>query len=65
MLPESGCYSIDLNYLWSGELGISSPSLNQNVFTTSYKSSGTKLINLIVLTPSGILDKSYLMVDVE
>jgi len=64
-LPESGCYSIDLNYLWSGELGISSPSLNQNVFTTSYKSSGTKLINLIVLTPSGILDKSYLMVDVE
>ena len=65
VVPESGCYSIDLNYLWSGELGISSSSLNQNVFSTSYKSSGTKLINLIVLTPTGILDKSYLMIDVE
>jgi len=64
-LPESGCMSIETNYLWSGHLGSTAAAVNQPEFTTSYSYPGTKEINLVVVTPSGIIDRSIDLVDVE
>lgn len=64
-LPESGCMNVEVNYLWSGHMGSSSPKINQSEFTTSYLYPGTKEINLVVVTPSGTLDRSFDLVDVE
>jgi len=64
-LPESGCMSIEINYLWSGHLGSTAAAVSQPEFTTSYSYPGTKEINLVVVTPSGIIDRSIDLVDVE
>ena len=63
--PESGCMNVEVTYLWSGHLGTSSTPANQPEFTTSYQYTGTKEINLVVMTPSGILEESIDMADVE
>ncbi|MDD4908757.1 MAG: hypothetical protein PHJ00_06815 [Candidatus Omnitrophica bacterium] len=62
-LPESGCMSIEINYLWSGNLGEAKPSSEQAGFGTSYLSPGTKEINLVVISPSGVVDRRVDMVD--
>jgi TolA-binding protein len=64
-LPESGCMSVEVNYLWSGHLGSANPTINQSEFATSHAYTGTKEVNLVVVTASGILDRSIEMVDVE
>lgn len=63
-LPESGCMQVELQYLWSGHTGKAKPSLNQSSFDTSYASSGTKEINLVVVSASGVIDRHLNMVDV-
>ena len=62
-LPESGCMSVEINYLWSGHLGKESPSTTQQEFATSYFHPGTKEINLVVVVPGGILDRRIDMLD--
>lgn len=64
-LPESGCMSVEVTYLWSGHLGASSTPANQAEFTTTYQYAGGKEINLVVTTPSGILDRSIDILDVD
>jgi len=61
----SGCMQVELQYLWSGDLGGSSPQSAQANFNTSYKDPGTKVINLLVLVPSGTLDRALDFVDIE
>jgi len=63
--PQSGCMQVVLEYLWSGDLGKTKPTSQDASFTTSYSQAGTKLISLVVTTPSGIIDRSIDLVDIE
>jgi TolA-binding protein len=63
-LPDSGCMQVELQYLWSGHLGSTNPPLMHSGFTTSYASTGSKEINLIVISPAGIIDRNIDFVDV-
>ena len=54
--PESGCVHVELNYLWSGDLGTAKPVSNEAAFITRYGSLGTKIVNLVVVNPSGTTD---------
>jgi len=62
-LAESGCMSVEISYLWSGHLGKSEPSTEQQEFSTSYLHAGTKEVNLVVVAPAGILDRRLDMLD--
>jgi len=68
-VPESGCMQVELQYLWSGDTGKTKLPLGQSSslpsFVTSYKDYGTKVINLIVVSPNGIIDRNIDMVDVR
>ncbi|KPK97003.1 MAG: hypothetical protein AMJ95_11455 [Omnitrophica WOR_2 bacterium SM23_72] len=62
----TGCMHIELQYLWSGHLGkAQTPLASQAEFETSYSSSGTKEINLVVVSPTGIIDRSLDIVDIH
>ncbi len=67
-VPESGCMQVELQYLWSGDLEKTKPPLAQlsllPSFATSYKDPGTKVINLVVIAPGGVLDRNIDMLDV-
>lgn len=63
-MPQTGCMQVELQYLWSGHTGEYKPSLNQDKFDTSYNSVGTKEINLVVTSPSGVVERSMDLVDV-
>jgi len=66
LLPQSGCMSVETNYLWSGTLGSKDKVLPQeSEFESTYQTPGTRIVNLVVVTPSGTLDKTYLMFDIE
>ncbi|MDD5595776.1 MAG: hypothetical protein PHY94_05985 [Candidatus Omnitrophica bacterium] len=64
-VPESGCTQVELQYLWSGDLGESLPLASQAAFSTKYQFPGTKLVNVVVVNPSGITDYGLDLVDVE
>lgn len=61
---ESGCMQVEIQYLWSGDLGTAKPPLEKSEFNTTYAQPGTKVINLAIVSPSGILDRSIEIVDV-
>jgi len=63
-MPESGCNPVALQYLWSGNLGGADPQVNSGNFQGSYSDAGTKEINLIIVSPAGIVDYSFIMLDV-
>ena len=67
-VPESGCMQVELQYLWSGDLEKTKPPLAQlsslPSFATSYEDPGTKVINLVVIAPGGVLDRNIDMLDV-
>jgi hypothetical protein len=56
---------VEVQYLWSGNIGTSKPTLTESNFTTTYIQPGTKEINLVVVSPSGIIDRSIVMVDAQ
>lgn len=62
--PDAGCMDVELQYLWSGDLGKHAPALNEPEFQTSYAQSGTKVINLVVVSPTGVIDRKFDLVDV-
>jgi len=63
-MPQSGCNQVQLQYLWSGDLGGASPKVEEPSFEGSYPDLGTKEINLVVVSPTGIVDRSFIMNDV-
>jgi len=63
-MPQSGCNQVQLQYLWSGDLGSANPGVTESNFGTAYADSGTKEINLVIISPAGTLDRSFIMVDV-
>ncbi|MBU0710252.1 MAG: hypothetical protein KJ793_06055 [Candidatus Omnitrophica bacterium] len=62
---QSGCMQVDLEYLWSGNIGKSTPSSDQLSFDTSYADPGTKEINLVVVSATGIVERSLDLLDVQ
>jgi len=63
-MPQSGCNQVDLQYLWSGDLGGVSPAVTESSFQGIYSDSGTKEINLVIVSPSGVIDRAFILVDV-
>ncbi|MCM8801388.1 MAG: hypothetical protein NC912_05220 [Candidatus Omnitrophica bacterium] len=64
-MPESGCLQAEVNYLWSGNLGSYKPALKDSEFIIRYIQSGTKAINLVAISPSGIIDYEFDIVDID
>ncbi len=62
---ESGCMQVEVEYLWSGHLGSAKPSLGEASFNTTYIQPGTKEINLVIVSPSGIIDRNIDIIDVD
>ena len=63
-MPASGCMQVEVQYLWSGHLGVTNPALEQSSFETTYTQPGTKEINLVVVSSQGVLDRALDLVDV-
>ena len=47
-MPQSGCNPVQLQYLWSGDLGGANPLVTESNFEGAYADSGTKEINIVV-----------------
>lgn len=62
---ESGCVSVTLQYIWSGDTGKTTPDLDSASFDTAYLTNGTKFMGVVIVGPSGIIGKSIDMIDVE
>lgn len=63
-MPESGCNQVQVQYLWSGNLGGANPQATDASFEGSYSDTGTKEVNVVVVSPAGIADISFVMADV-
>ena len=63
-MPQSGCNQVELQYLWSGDLGGATPTVADANFSCSYADSGTKVVNIVIISPAGIIDRAFIMVDV-
>lgn len=64
-LASSGCFNVELQYLWSGSLGNLKPNAKQSEFKAIYKNPGTKMIGLVLVSPSGITDYTFDLIDVR
>jgi TolA-binding protein len=64
IMPQSGCSQVTLQYLWSGDLGGATPGANESNFQGAYSDSGTKDINIVIISPAGAIDRTFTMVDV-
>jgi len=62
---QGGCMQVELQYLWSGHTGTKRPSLVEAEFNTTYNEPGSKEINLVVVSPAGIVDRSIDIADVD
>ena len=61
---DSGCLQEDFTYLWSGQLGSNQNPFNEYQFETSYQDLGTKVVNVVLVGPSGVVDGTIEMADV-
>lgn len=61
---DTGCFSPEFTFLWSGDLGSIKPIPTKGEFATTYKTKGTKVVNLSVLTPDGSVSGAIEMVDI-
>ena len=60
----AGCLQPQLTYLWSGDLGDASPKSDEANFSTKYTQPGSKIINLLVVSSTGIVDRSLDILDI-
>ena len=63
-MPQSGCNQVQLQYLWSGDLGGSVSAATDSSLQCSYPDTGTKAINIVIISPAGSIDRYFTMVDV-
>jgi len=64
-LPTTGCMEVQLQYFWSGDTGNFAPTALQPVFNTNFSQKGTKTVSLVVVSPTGTVDSSFIFIDVE
>ncbi len=62
---DTGSLQPEVQYLWSGDTGTATSSFEASVLDTSYEYGGTKTINLVVVSPQGVLDRGVYLLDVE
>ncbi len=62
-LGPTGCLQVELQYLWSGDLGSVRPLSTQSEFLTAYKTAGTKLIVMVLVAPDGITERGIDLID--
>ena len=65
VVPQSGCMQVEVQYLWSGDLGSAQPPAEAANFSTVYSQTGTTEINVVVVSSSGFIDRSFDLIDVE
>ncbi len=65
LLGPSGCLQVELQYLWSGDTAGLALSASQPGFKASFKSPGTQVIILVLVSPSGIAERSVELIDVH
>lgn len=63
-LTDSGCLQQDFTYLWSGQLGTNQNPLNKNEFDTDYQDVGTKVVNVVLIGPAGIVGGTIEIADI-
>jgi len=63
-MPQSGCNQVELQYIWSGDLGGANPDAMQGEFQGTYSDLGTKVINMVIILPAGAVDRYFTMLDV-
>ena len=61
---DTGCLQQDFTYLWSGQLGSNQNPFNEYEFETSYQDLGTKVVNVVLVGPSGVVDGTIEMADI-
>jgi tetratricopeptide (TPR) repeat protein len=61
----SGCTAVTLSYYWSGDLGGAAPGSEQSNFGATHRETGTKVVNLLVMSPNGALDRAVKFIDVK
>lgn len=64
-VAETGCFYVELEYLWSADTGITKPTNQQSFFTTQYTDPGTKLVYLLVVSSTGIIGWDLNFIDVR
>ncbi|MDP2941774.1 MAG: tetratricopeptide repeat protein, partial [Candidatus Omnitrophota bacterium] len=62
---SGGCMQVELQYLWCGDLGETTPAVAQSAFTSRYSDAGTKVIGVVVVSSSGIVDRGIAFLNVE
>ena len=62
---QTGCIAPELTYLWSGDLGDVGLVPVEPEFVSSYQSSGVKAVNLVVLSPAGVVGSALERVEVD
>lgn len=62
---QTGCMQVELEYLWSGDLGSARPAAKSTKFDTDYQDKGIKQINLVVVSPAGVIDYNIDLLNVN
>lgn len=63
-VAETGCFNVELEYLWSADTGITKPVNQQASFATQYTEPGTKIVYLLVVSSTGIIGWDLSFIDV-
>ena len=64
-MADTGSMQAEVQYLWSGNIGNAKSSFEDSMLKTAYDTGGTKEINLVVLAPQGVVDRTILLLDVD
>ena len=62
---QTGCIAPELTYLWSGDLGESVLVPVEPEFVSRYQYPGVKAVNLVVLSPAGVVGSALEMVEAD
>jgi len=54
-MSPTGCMPVEVQYLWSGDTGSTSPGSQHASFTTQYSEPGIKVINLALISSTGAI----------
>ncbi len=62
---QTGCIAPELTYLWSGDLGDVALTPVEPEFVSRYRYPGVKAVNLVVLSPAGVVGATLEMVEAD
>ncbi len=61
---QTGCLPVELQYLWSGNTGSSSPAAQEPSFKTTYSGKGIKEVFVTVVSPTEFVDCDVLFLEI-